>query len=95
MKTMNESRFKFFLLYMIDLHNLHIENRVDLISNPLNEKRDNKIKSLKLRVNDIIDEKKISDCKAADIDDLVNEIGCKLTLEEDVEVDSFELCFTR
>ena len=35
-KNMNESRFKFFLLYIVDLHNLHIEGNVDLIANPLN-----------------------------------------------------------
>ena len=42
---MNEARFKIFLLYMIDLHNLHIENRVDLAANPLNEKREDFIKN--------------------------------------------------
>ena len=39
LKTMNEARFKFFLLYFIDLHNLHIGDSVDLIANPLNVKR--------------------------------------------------------
>ena len=34
LKTMNEARFKFFLLYMIDNHNLHIEGKMN-ISNPL------------------------------------------------------------
>ena len=37
---MNESHFKFFLLYLIDLHNLHIEGRVSTLANPLNENRD-------------------------------------------------------
>ena len=36
LKTMNEARFKFFLLYMIDLHNLHIDNNVGVIANPMN-----------------------------------------------------------
>ena len=45
LKTMNEPRFKMFLLYMIDLHNLHIENRVDLAANPLNERRGDFIQS--------------------------------------------------
>ena len=36
---MNEARFKQFIIYMIDLHNLHIENQVDLAANPLNMKR--------------------------------------------------------
>ena len=39
LKTMYEARFKFFLLYFIDLHNLHIGDCVDLIANPLNSKR--------------------------------------------------------
>ena len=37
LKTMNEARFKFFLLYMIDNHNLHIEGKMNT-SNPLDEK---------------------------------------------------------
>merc|ERR1719318_1819254 len=36
---MNEAHFKFFLLYMIDLHNLHIENKVSSVANPLNKNR--------------------------------------------------------
>ena len=39
MKTMNEGRFKFFIIYMIDLHNLHIEKSVDIVANPLNKMR--------------------------------------------------------
>ena len=37
---MNEPRFKFYLLYMIDLHNIHIEGRVQVKANPLNIDRD-------------------------------------------------------
>ena len=40
LKTMNKPRFKMFLLYMIDLHNLHIEDNVSSAANPLSEKRD-------------------------------------------------------
>ena len=39
LKTMNEAHFKFFLLYLIDLHNLHIQNKVSSVANPLNEDR--------------------------------------------------------
>ena len=39
LKTMNEAHFKLFILYVIDLHNLHIEKKVDLLANPLNPKR--------------------------------------------------------
>ena len=37
LKTMNEPRFKFFLLYMIDLHNQHIEGNISTVANPLSE----------------------------------------------------------
>ena len=40
LKSMNESHFKFFLLYIIDLHNLHIEGNVSVHANPLNPERD-------------------------------------------------------
>ena len=39
MKTMNEAHFKFFLLYMIDLHNLHVENNLSRVANPLHADR--------------------------------------------------------
>ena len=39
LKTMNQPRFKFFLLYMIDLHNLHIEGNISSLANPLNKDR--------------------------------------------------------
>ena len=51
LKTMNEPRFKFFLIYMIDLHNLHLDNRVDLIANPLNPKREESV--LELRITQV------------------------------------------
>ena len=37
---MNELRLKFYLLYMIDLHNIHIEGRVQVKANPLNIDRE-------------------------------------------------------
>ena len=45
MKSMNEGRFKFFLLYLVDLHNLHIENRVHIAANPLNKEREHWLQS--------------------------------------------------
>ena len=40
LKGMNEAHYKFFLMYLIDLHNLHIQNKVSSVANPLNESRD-------------------------------------------------------
>lgn len=40
LKTMNEAHFKFFLLYVIDLHNLNIQNKLTSVANPLNEDRE-------------------------------------------------------
>ena len=36
---------------MIDLHNLHIDDRVDLAANPLNEKREEAIQNQKLKAS--------------------------------------------
>ena len=92
LKTMNESRFKFFLLYVIDLHNLHIENRVDLIANPLNKKREGAINSREVKV----DEKEILVAEVIeDVDDLVMDNAFKLTLDEAADEGSFEQCFTK
>ena len=92
MKTMNESRFKFFLLYVIDLHNLHIEHRVDLIANPLNEKREGVINSRELKV----DEKEQQVTKViVDVDDLVMDVARKLTLDGADNEEHFEHCFTK
>ena len=49
MKQMNQARFKFFFLYMVDIHNLHIENKVDSIANPLSKER---IKNIMSNRND-------------------------------------------
>ena len=89
LKTMNESRFKFFLLYMIDLHNLHIENRVDLVANPLNEKREHEVESLKsmnCMLQKEIDAKPVVNDNEDLIDDLVAGIGSKLTLEDSEKI---------
>ena len=45
-KTMNESHFKLFILYILDLHNLHIENKVDILANPLNPNRQKEVSKL-------------------------------------------------
>ena len=46
LKSMNESHFKLFILYILDLHNLHIENKVDILANPLNPNRYEEVKKL-------------------------------------------------
>ena len=77
---------------MIDLHNLHIENRVDLVANPLNEKREHEVESLK-SMNCIlqkeIDAKPVVNDNEDLIDDLVAGIGSKLTLEDSEKDDAF------
>ena len=92
MKTMNESRFKFFLLYMIDLHNLHIEKRVALVANPLNHKREEEIPS-----RDVVSRDAKVDKIDEGIDNLVGEIKAKLTLVEDQvdKTDSIEDCYSK
>ena len=45
-KSMNEAHFKLFMLYILDLHNLHIEKKVDLLANPLNPRRKEEIQKL-------------------------------------------------
>ena len=65
-KTMNEARFKFFLLYMIDLHNLHIEGNLASVANPLNENR--------------IEVKTKPTSKVMPEDNIINELE-KMTLE--------------
>ena len=53
LKSMNESRFKFFLVYLIDLHNLHIEGKVSLLANPLNENREVEILANTIQLIDL------------------------------------------
>ena len=43
---MNEAHFKLFILYVLDLHNLQIERRVDILANPLNKQRKVEIEKL-------------------------------------------------
>ena len=49
-KSMNEAHFKLFLLYILDLHNLHIEQKVDLVANPLNPRRPEAIDDKNLNI---------------------------------------------
>ena len=44
---MNEAHYKLFILYVLDLHNLQIEKRVDILANPLNKDRKVEIEKLK------------------------------------------------
>ena len=39
LKSMNESHFKMFILYLTDLHNLGVEGTVQVVANPLNPVR--------------------------------------------------------
>ena len=36
---MNESRFNFFFTYFVDLHNLNIEKRLQIVANPFHEEQ--------------------------------------------------------
>ena len=95
LKTMNEARFKMFLLYMIDLHNLHIENRVDLAANPLNEKREDFIK---MSFEKHIVEKDVSkenDEVDEEMEDMLLDMKSKLNFEDSAEEkeEKFEDCF--
>ena len=98
LKTMNEARFKMFLLYMIDLHNLHIENRVYLAANPLNEKRDDFIKKsfekpipiVESGASNQIDE--VDENVDDDLEDMLLDMKSKMTFEDSVE-EKFEDCF--
>ena len=86
LKTMNEPRHKLFLLYMIDLHNLHIEDRVDLVANPLNERRIDAIKNVDLFAIDEHEVVKVEDNQSC-VDDLMFQMETKLkvTVEERLE----------
>lgn len=90
LKTMNEARFKIFLLYMIDLHNLHIANCVDLAANPLNEKRDDYIK--KGDYKPIAEDDKAEVSIEEDIERVLLDLTSKLTVE-DCKEEIFEDCF--
>ena len=75
---MNEPRFKFYLLYMIDLHNMHIEGQVQVKANPLNIDREM-----------ILTEKK-TEIISKDFVELEIEFDTKLALNEKEE--TFENC---
>ena len=103
LKTMNEPRFKMFLLYMIDLHNLAIDDSVDLAANPLNPKREEAIqkqstvskrfesaqtdKSLEKVISNIENQMKIVDGKEVNKDEKFE----KMEVEKEVK---FEDCFS-
>lgn len=49
-KSMNEPHFFFFMMYMIDLHNLSIEKKLRQLANPKSAERYNFVNSLKVEV---------------------------------------------
>ena len=61
LKTMNEAHFKFFLLYVTDLHNLHIQNKLTSVANPLNDDREIEDIMAGLSSIDLEGENKLSD----------------------------------
>ena len=77
---------------MIDLHNLHIENRVALVANPLNEKRENEIEYSQDRRIEVIPVKEIFGVMNNCVDNLADEIESKLNVVEDY---SLEDCYTK
>ena len=89
LKTMNEARFKTFLLYMIDLHNLHIANCVDLAANPLNEKRDDYIE--KGGYKPIAEDDNVKVSIEEDIEHVLLDLTSKLTVDCKEEI--FGDCF--
>ena len=83
LKTMNEARFRQFLIYMIDLHNMNIDCCVDIAANPLNPKRLELTENIHSNVEAQVD---------IEVDDLITSMKNMLTVETDVE-DKFEHCF--
>ena len=49
-KSMNEPHFFFFMIYMIDLHNMSIEKRLRMLANPKSAERFNFVAKLKFEV---------------------------------------------
>ena len=76
-KSMNEPRFKFYLLYMIDLHNMHIEGQVQVKANPLNIDREMILTEMKTKII------------SKDFDELEMEFDTRLVLNEKEE--TFEI----
>lgn len=83
LKTMNEARFRQFLIYMIDLHNMNIDCCVDIAANPLNPKRLELTENIHSNVEAQVE---------IEVDDLITSMKNMLTVETDVE-DKFEHCF--
>ena len=82
LKTMNESRFKLFLTYMTDLHNMHIDDSLDQLANPLNKKRSI---SLESKVT-TVPQPKLED----DLDELVQAVCESLKIGSDTSHETFE-----
>ena len=74
---MNELRLKFYLLYMIDLHNMHIEGQVQVKANPLNIDREMILTEMKTKII------------SKDFDELEIEFDTRLVLNEKEE--TFEI----
>ena len=80
LKTMNEARHKFFLLYVVDLHNLHIARQMKE-ANP-NENRNQSLR-------------KISSIKMTSIDELTEKMAesSLKSIPTEVSGETFEDCF--
>ena len=79
-KSMNELRLKFYLLYMIDLHNMHIGGQVQVKANPLNIDREMILTEMKTKII------------SKDFDELEMEFDTRLVLNEKEK--TFENCYT-
>ena len=89
---MNEPRFKMFILYMIDLHNLHIEDRVDLAANPINEKREEYVK---IQIGNSVAKVKTVEKDDFEVaDKKLEEVMSAMIITEPTEEEKFEDCFT-
>ena len=77
---MNELRLKFYLLYMIDLHNMHIEGQVQVKANPLNIDREMILTEMKTKII------------SKDFDELEMEFDTRLVLNEKEK--TFKNCYT-
>ena len=51
LKSMNEARFRMFLIYMVDCHNMKIQNHLHITANPISKKRTLKPDRKKLQKN--------------------------------------------
>ena len=92
LKTMNEGRFKMFLMYMIDLHNHRLQNTLQVAANPLNDDRE----SFNMKHVDKIDEYSSASTANNVVDEnlkgLINDMAIKINI--DVCEDKLEDCYT-